>query len=367
MQTQLNCPQCGTPFTADIHQVIDAQQTPELKQRLLSGQLNVAVCPACGAGGQISTILLFHDAEHELLMVHVPQNINMNQRDREQLIGRLTRQLVDHLPPEKRKAYLFQPQTILNMQTFYEKVLETEGITKEMIDRQRGQAELLNTLLRADKDVVDYLLKQRAKEIDETFFAMLQSYLDAAQQTGNDAQLVKLTNLRAKLMRETPAGKRMEQQQLALHAFSREAKKEGGLSPALLVKHIVQNLQDDGVVSALVNAGQQAINYEFYELLTAAAEEKEAAGAPADAKKLAEIRADLLEMQAEMRAQSQQLVDDALQTLQAILQAPDRKTAVQEHLDQLDETFMYVLSSSIAQADQRGDDQQLQALSEVQA
>ena len=51
MHTQLTCPQCGTPYSAEVHQVVDSKRTPELKQQLLNGQLNVAVCPQCGAGG----------------------------------------------------------------------------------------------------------------------------------------------------------------------------------------------------------------------------------------------------------------------------------------------------------------------------
>ncbi len=53
MITQITCPNCGTPYSAEVHQIIDVGRQPELKQMLLSGQLNVAVCPSCGAGGQL--------------------------------------------------------------------------------------------------------------------------------------------------------------------------------------------------------------------------------------------------------------------------------------------------------------------------
>ncbi len=49
-----------------------------------------------------------------------------------------------------------------------------------MIDRQRKQVELLNTMAKADPDVVEYLMQDRANEIDETFFAMLRSYVETA-------------------------------------------------------------------------------------------------------------------------------------------------------------------------------------------
>ena len=83
MYTQITCPNCQTPYTAEIHQVIDSDETPDLKQRLLAGQLNVAVCPNCGAGGQMITPMLFHHAAHEMIVIFMPQEMNMGQISRE--------------------------------------------------------------------------------------------------------------------------------------------------------------------------------------------------------------------------------------------------------------------------------------------
>ena len=231
MHTQITCPNCGTPYTAEVHQLIDVGRNPELKNLLLSGQLNVAVCPSCGASGQLSSAMVYHDPEHELFMVYVPQELNLDQVEREQYIGQLTRQVLDETPAEQRRAYMLQPMTILTMQSFMEKVLETEGVTKEMIERQQKQAELLSTLATADADVVDYLIKERADEIDETFFAMLKAYIDTAAQTNNNDQLLPLVNLQAKLMTETTVGREVERRQIALHALNRDAKEAGGLTP----------------------------------------------------------------------------------------------------------------------------------------
>lgn len=367
MQAQIRCPQCGTPFMAEVHQVVDADLQPELKQQLLSGRLNVAICPSCGAGGQLSTPLIYHDSQHELFMIFVPQEININQMQREQMIGQMSRKVMESLPPEKRKAYLFQPQTILSMQTFMEKVLETEGITKEMIERQRKQVDLLNTLMRADNDVIDYLLKQRLSEVDETFFAMLQQYLDTAVQMNDDKQLVRLTNLRAKLMMDTAVGRKLERRQIAMHNLNREAKKDGGLTPALLVKHIVANQQDSELAEQIALAGQSVMTYEFFELLTNEIDKAQQAGQTFAARHLTEIRTKLLEVQSALRQQSQQILQDAAHTLEAILQAPDQMAALEEYGDKLDDAFMYVLSANIAQAEQRGDNARLQTLTTLQS
>ncbi|HQF71136.1 MAG TPA: CpXC domain-containing protein, partial [Promineifilum sp.] len=149
MQTQITCPNCGVPYVADIHQVIDAARQPQLKEMLLSGQLNVAVCPNCGAGGRVATPLLYHDPDHDLFMVHVPQELNLDQVRREELIGRMVQQIINQTPMEQRRGYMLQPQTMLTMQSFMERVWGTEGVTPEMLARQQKQVELLRTLATA--------------------------------------------------------------------------------------------------------------------------------------------------------------------------------------------------------------------------
>ena len=365
MYTQLTCPQCGTPYSAEVHQVVDSKHTPHLKQQLLNGQLNVAVCPSCGAGGQIASLMLFHDADHEIFMVHLPQELHLNQVQREQMIGQLAKQVMDDLPAEERRAYMFQPQIMLNWQAFMEKVLETEGITPEMIARQKSQSELLQTLVRADKDVQDVLLKERADEIDETFFAMLQQFVDMASQAQDNKQMVKITNLRARLMTETAAGRRMEQQQMALHKLSREAKKQGGLSPAMLVEHIVANQEQPHVVDALVMAGQGALQYEFFSLLTAEIEKVEAAGNKTAAARLTSLRADLLKLYEGMQQQSRSMMEQALATLNIILAAPDKNQALAENIQKIDEAFMAVLVARMNEADAKNDLAEFQALNEI--
>lgn len=366
MYTQINCPNCGTPFQAEIHQIIDAKRSPELKQRLLQGSLNVAVCPSCGAGGQLSSILVFHDPDFEMFLIYMPQELHLSEVQREQMIGRLTQEVMNSLPAEERRAYMLQPQIILNMQTFMENVLETEGITKEMIERQKKQAELLNTLAQADKDVQDYLIKERSNEIDETFFAMLQQYIDSAAQMQNSKQMVDLTNLRARLMTQTAVGKRLEQRQIAVHKLSREAKKEGGLTPKMLAKHVVANQDDEGIVDALVMAGQSAMQYEFFSELTVAIEKSDKDGDKTSVQRLTHYREKYLEMYDQMQNASREIIEDALATLDNLLSTPDKATAVQENIEQIDDAFMYILAARLAEAEEKGNTAEINALNEIQ-
>ena len=118
--------------------------------------------------------------------------MNLSHEEQQQLIGQLVRRAMDSLPPEQRRGYMLQPQTVISMQTLVEKVLETEGITPEMVAQQRAQADLLQELLLADKEMVENLINERADQIDAGFFALLRALMESAEQAGQEDQMMKL-------------------------------------------------------------------------------------------------------------------------------------------------------------------------------
>jgi len=366
MLNQITCPRCQTPFNADIHQVIDVGQNPQLKYELLNGTLNIFTCPNCGTSGQMATPLLYHDPEHELFMVHVPMELNLPHEEQQRLIGQLVQEVMNQTPPEARRGYMLQPQEVISYQTFLEKILETEGVTPEMIARQQEQGELLQTLAQADKETTNRLLEERADEIDETFFAMLHRLIEVAQQQENEDQVLRLINLQARLYTETEIGQELEARQTALRAFQQELQREDELTPALLLKHVIQNKDDEETVNALISVGQQAFNYEFFSLLTERIEEKAKAHEKDEAKALTQLRRQLLELQQSLQEQSQQILQQATDTLQRILEADDQEAAIQENIARIDDAFMYVLSAMMAEAQQQGQLEQMQALQNVQ-
>ena len=113
-------------------------------------------------------------------MVHVPQELNLDQVGRDELIGRIVQQVVNQTPPEQRRGYMLNPQTMLTRCKLHGAGLELiEGVTPEMMARQQKQVDLLRTLATASADVQDYLIKERRNEIHETFFGILRAQIDA--------------------------------------------------------------------------------------------------------------------------------------------------------------------------------------------
>lgn len=366
MQTQISCPNCGTPYAADVHQVVDVGRQPQLKEMLLSGQLNFAVCPNCGAGGRIATPLLYHDPAHDLFMVHVPQEMHLDQIRREELVGRMVQQVVNQTPMEKRRGYMLTPQTMLTMQSFMERVWETEGVTPDMLARQQKQVELLRTLATASDDVQEFLIKERGREIDETFFAILRAQIEATSQM-NDSNLVNgLLNLQAKLMTQTEVGRKLEKQQIALHALNRDAKKAGGLSPQLLAQHVIANEADSDLVNAIALTGRGALNYDFFVALTEEAEKRQKGGNKAGAQNLERVRDQLVEMQKEMQEATQQVLKDAQATLDEILAASNFEEALADNIGRIDDAFMHVLEARLVHAEQSGRRDEVEKLRLIQ-
>jgi hypothetical protein len=121
------------------------------------------------------------------------------------------------------------------------------------------------------------------------------------------------------------------------------------------------------VVNALVSMGQQGLNYEFFTLLSEEIDERSQAGEQETAARLTELRQELLDMQEAMRQQSQQMLANANETLQTILSAEDQQTAVREQMEKIDDAFMYLLSASIAKAEQEGQSVHALALRNVQS
>jgi hypothetical protein len=173
-KTRINCPHCRQPITADVDQLFDAGVDPSAKQRLLSGAANVINCPFCGYQGNLATPIVYHDPEKELLISFVPQEIGLPRDEQERLIGGLINQVINKLPFDKRKAYLLQPQSSLTLQGLVERILEKDGITREMIQAQQSRLDLIQRLVTAKDDEVRVAIaKQEDKLIDASFFSLL--------------------------------------------------------------------------------------------------------------------------------------------------------------------------------------------------
>ncbi|MEJ5223834.1 MAG: CpXC domain-containing protein, partial [Anaerolineales bacterium] len=206
-------------ITAQVEQLFDVTSDPSAKQRLLGGQVNRARCPYCGYQGNLSTPIVYHDNEKELLLTHFPSELGLPVNEQEKLIGPLITQVMNKLPPEKRKAYLLRPQTFLTYQSLIERVLEADGISKDMLDAQQKRVNVIQSLMQVTSpDVRSEIIKQNQDIIDETFFALFGRIFESAIQSGQQAAAQALNSLQAQLLAESEYGKKVQGQVAEIEA-----------------------------------------------------------------------------------------------------------------------------------------------------
>src|SRR4030042_3880682 len=135
-RAQITCPNCRQPVVVAVQQLFDVGVNPADKQIFLSSAVNNIECPNCGFRGALGTPVVYHDPDKELLLTFVPPEMKLQLDEQERVIGRMFKQVMDKLAPERRKAYLLSPQSFLTFQSLVERILEADGITKEMIQAQ---------------------------------------------------------------------------------------------------------------------------------------------------------------------------------------------------------------------------------------
>ena len=64
-----NCSRCGTPFSAEVPQSVNAASDPDLKDKVRSGELFTWRCSRCGAANLLTFPFLYHDPDASLMLV----------------------------------------------------------------------------------------------------------------------------------------------------------------------------------------------------------------------------------------------------------------------------------------------------------
>ncbi len=352
-KVQMSCPRCRQPIVAEVEQLFDVGADPQAKQRFLSGSINMANCPNCGYQGPLSTPVVYHDPEKELLLTYFPSELGLPLNEQERLIGPLITQVVNRLPNEKRKAYLLRPQSMFTLQTMIEKVLEGEGITKEMMDASQQRLNLLQRLLSASSaDVRQEVIKQEEKLIDERFFEILGRLIEASMAQGDQNSARALAALQQEIMPMTEAGRKLQAQSEEVQAAVETLQKasQEGLTREKLLDLFLDAPSDTRLVT-LVSMARTGLDYEFFAILSkrledAQGEEKE---------KLTALRDRLLEMTQEIDKRMQEQMQHSHDLLDELLKAENIEEATAERLPEIDDFFAEALRMELQKARQESD------------
>ncbi len=355
---QVQCPNCGTPYTVPVFSIIDFGQNPELRAALLGNQINVGICPNCGAGGALGAPLLIHDPEHEFLAVFLPQDGQFNDEQRQRTIGDLTQRLMRELSNEDRRGYMLQPQQFMDWQRFMEAFWEFEGVTPEMLRRQRDQTELLQSLLSLanDEKALEIAIERDSGLVDRDFFTLLDRILVMSRGQADEATMDAFMTLRNYLLDNTEAGAQVKEREDRLREMLAQITQETSQEELLeLMLATWQNEEDRDLIGSLAVALAPLLDYQFLLTLSERMEAEEDEATRADLEQLRGLVVQLQESQRESQRESQEAVGQQAQSiLQEVLQVADARAELQNYAEYIDESFLALLAQNIQAAEQQG-------------
>ena len=347
MPTQIKCSNCGKTFVAQIETVLDVGEAPEVKERFLRGRVNVAECPDCGAGGLLSSPLVYHDPEKELLITYVPTELELSADQREQLVGSLVQAVMHSVPETERKGYFLTPKSVLTLDGLYDLILEADGISKEMLEAQRQRMTLLSDLLQAVEDDETFvkLVEEHREELDYSFFLLISDLIEANQQAENGTE--PLERMREKLLEHVNP------------AMPATAPADASYEDLIT---LLQEAREGDTLSASVALNRERLDYGFFQALTARIDTSDDEEAKAG---LTALREEVLQALDEMQQQLQQMQDEANLLILELLGADDISTAVHEHMEEINDITLGLLGRLRAAAQSKGDSEREAKLAAV--
>jgi hypothetical protein len=361
-KTRINCPNCRQPVLADIEQLLDVGSDPTLKQSFLSGGINVVACPACGFQGSVASPLVYHDPDKEMLLTYFPPEMGVSINEQERIIGPLITKATNSLPQEKRKAYLLRPQTMFTMQSMIERILEADGITKEMIQASQRRMELLQRLVSSSDVQITELAKAEDAQLDGEFYNLLNRLIETSMMSGDQNSAEKLGELQKKLIPITTYGRKIQEQsnevQTAIQAIQKLGKE---LTREKLLDLVIQ-APNEIQLSVMVSLTRPGMDYNFFQLLSQRIEQAQGA----EQARLTELRGKILEMTQMIDQQVEANLNRARTLLNTLLQSANVKETTMNNLPAVDEYFIQVFNEAREQARKNADLDKLAHLSQIE-
>jgi len=360
-KTRISCPNCRQPIPADVDQLIDVGADPGLKQRFLSGGINSISCSLCGYQGTLSTLLVYHDPDKELLLTFVPPEMGLPRNEQERIIGGFINQAINRLPQEKRKGYLLRPQQTLTYQGLVERVLEGEGITKEMIEAQQKRLLLLQRLLETSPDGLSEIARQEDANLDADFFILLRRLVESAMMSDERESAEKLASLQSALLPITTFGRIAQEKTKEYETVIKALQKEGDRLTKEKLLDLVIKAPNEIQVEAFVSFARPFMDYSFFQLLSEKIEKARGDGRT----RLVELRERLLFLTSQVDKEMESRRNEARKLLNLILESKDIREATIQSIQQLDDYFENELNRELDVARKNGDLTRIGRLQEI--
>jgi hypothetical protein len=247
------------------------------------------------------------------------------------------------------------------MQGLVERILEEDGITKEMIEAQQKKLSLIQRLLSASEERRVEIAQQEDELIDEEFYALLNRLYEASALSGDRESAQQLATLQQDIMPVTTYGKELQKQTEEVEAAINSLRELGENLTRETLLDLVIKAPSEVRVRTLVSLTRPAMDYEFFQLLSQHIDRARGDGRT----RLIKLRDDLLEMTREVDQQMQERQALSVKLLNSLLQSPDIEEATRQNLPIIDDFFMQELDRALNQAREQGDLEQIGKLQKI--
>ena len=361
-KTRINCPKCRQPVIAEVDQLFDVGTDPGSKQRFLSGAFNVIACQTCGYQGAVATPLVYHDPEKEMLLTYFPAEMGLPMNEQERIIGPLITKVTSSLPQERRKAYLLRPQTMLTMQSMIERILEADGITKEMLQAQQQRMELLQRLVNASDEQIVEIAQNEDAHLDGEFYNLLNRLIETSLMSGDQNSAGRLSELQKKLIPVTSYGQKIQAQSKEVEAAIQALQSIGQELTREKLLDLIMQAPNDTQLSVMVSLTRPGMDYSFFQLLSEKIEQANGSEQAA----MIELRSKVLQMTQAIDQQVEARMARARTLLNSILQSPNVKEATIQNLPAVDEYFIQVFNEAQENARKAADLEKIARLKQIE-
>jgi hypothetical protein len=112
---EITCP-CGEVFEAELLSAISVGDNPDLKEALISGEINLVSCPKCGQMFYAECFILYHDSANELIAFVYPLSFqNQAAQCKEKMQQEFSR-AVSNFEEEQKRKINYEPFLIFGIE-----------------------------------------------------------------------------------------------------------------------------------------------------------------------------------------------------------------------------------------------------------
>jgi hypothetical protein len=246
-----------------------------------------------------------------------------------------------------------------------EKILEKDGVSKEMLDEQQKRLGLIQRLLQAaSPEIRAELIKQESNLMDETFFALFGRLAQAAEASGQQQNAQGMAALQEELLANSDYGRKLQAQMGELDAAVKSLQDAGKNLTREKLLEIFIDAPNEARLQALVSMTRNGLDYAFFQILTERIEKTPAA----DRQKLEELREKVLEYTTQIDKAIQEQTKQADSMIESLLAAPDVMQATMQNIANFqNEVVVQVLETKLREAQQKNNTARMQKLQQIVA